>query len=48
LENLSREILLPGYGAIALGITEFCEIQDEKITVLVVRGGHRREVYKKL
>ena len=24
-----------------------CEIQDEKITILVVLVGHRREVYKK-
>lgn len=23
-----------------------CEIQDEKISILVVRVGHRREVYK--
>ena len=23
-----------------------CEIQDEKVTVLVVRIGHRREVYR--
>ena len=23
-----------------------CEIQDEKITILVVLAGHRREVYK--
>jgi mRNA interferase RelE/StbE len=23
-----------------------CEIQDEKITVLVVRIGHRREIYR--
>ncbi|MDR1685490.1 MAG: type II toxin-antitoxin system RelE/ParE family toxin [Desulfovibrio sp.] len=23
-----------------------CEIQDEKITILVVPAGHRREVYK--
>ncbi len=23
-----------------------CEIQDEKLTVLVVRVGHRREVYR--
>jgi mRNA-degrading endonuclease RelE of RelBE toxin-antitoxin system len=23
-----------------------CEIQDEKVTVLVVRIGHRREIYR--
>lgn len=24
----------------------FCEIQDEKISILIVQVGHRREVYK--